>query len=159
MPKTRVKKNSAAGYFCFGLSRESPPPSGVSSPFLLLAPAYRDLATPVMIWVSAGYGVYGLNMTLENRLMSLNQTSLLLPPLALGAIANVGFSLLLVPLNGIVGAAQATCASFIAQCVATGVTLAIYSIRVARDVSSPENSAAAAEVEMEKEALKAADDI
>ncbi len=90
---------------------------------LLLASDYRAYAVAVMVWVSAGYGVYGLTMTLENRLMSLDRTALLLPPLLVGAGANLGFSLWLVPLNGVVGAGQATCASFLAQCVATALML------------------------------------
>jgi Na+-driven multidrug efflux pump len=39
--------------------------------------------------------------------------------MVMGAIANVAFSVVLIRANGIIGAAQATCASFIFQNLAT----------------------------------------
>ena len=86
---------------------------------LLLAPVYRLGAVAVMLWVSLGYAVSGVTQIVECRLLSLGHSARLLLPMILGAMANVGFSIILVRSNGIVGAAQATCASFIFQHVAT----------------------------------------
>ena len=86
---------------------------------LLLSESYRTGAVPVMAWVAAGFAVFGLNQAFENRLMSLGRTAQLMVPTAIGAIANVVLSLLLVRRHGILGAAQASCLSFVAQCLVT----------------------------------------
>ena len=87
---------------------------------MLLAPAYRTGATPILMWVAAGYGVQGMIQTVETRLMSLDRTAWLVMPLAIGGIANLGFAFLLVPRFGAVGAGMATCLSFMTQSVVTG---------------------------------------
>jgi O-antigen/teichoic acid export membrane protein len=90
---------------------------------LLLAPAYRGGAVAIMLWVSAGYAAYGINQILETRLLSLGHSARLLLPMALGGLSNVALSILLIRTQGIVGAAQATCASFAIQCVVTALFL------------------------------------
>ena len=92
---------------------------------LLLAKSYRDGATPVMMWIASGYAVYGLTQTLETRLLSLGRSAQLVAPMAAGALANIGFSELLVSRNGILGAAQASCLSFVVQGLVTA--LIVYS--------------------------------
>jgi O-antigen/teichoic acid export membrane protein len=98
---------------------------------LLLSESYREGAVTVMVWIAAGYNVYGLTQILENRLLSLGRSGRLLVPMASGALANVLFSVLLVPRYGVVGAARASCLSFVTQCVVTFVVL-IYALRQQR---------------------------
>jgi O-antigen/teichoic acid export membrane protein len=86
---------------------------------LLLAPEYRSGAVNIMLWISLGYTVSGITQVLESRVLSLGHSARLLLPMVLGAAANVAFSIVLIRANGIVGAAQATCASFIFQNFAT----------------------------------------
>jgi O-antigen/teichoic acid export membrane protein len=86
---------------------------------LLLAPGYRAGAVDIMLWVSLGYAVFGVTQVLENRLLSVGYSARLLLPMVLGAVANVAFSIVLIRRNGIVGAAQATCASSVFQNMAT----------------------------------------
>jgi O-antigen/teichoic acid export membrane protein len=86
---------------------------------LLLSEEYRTGAVAVMRWIATGYGVYGLTQVLENRILSVGRSGRLLVPMAAGAIANVILSLLLVPRYGIVGAARASCLSFVTQSVVT----------------------------------------
>jgi O-antigen/teichoic acid export membrane protein len=86
---------------------------------VLLAPGYRDGAVQIMLWVSVGYAVSGITQIVECRLLSLGHSARLLLPMILGALANVLFSIVLVRRFGIVGAAQATCASFCFQNAAT----------------------------------------
>ena len=76
---------------------------------LPLAPRpHRAGATPILMWVAAGYGVQGMIQTVETRLMSLNRTAWLITPMAIGGIANLAFSFLLIPHYGAVGAGMAT---------------------------------------------------
>jgi O-antigen/teichoic acid export membrane protein len=90
---------------------------------LLLAKEYRVSAVGIMMWVALGYGVFGINQIFETRLLSLNRSSRLLPSMALGAVTNILFSLILVSRNGIIGAAQATCASFVLQALGAALFL------------------------------------
>jgi O-antigen/teichoic acid export membrane protein len=90
---------------------------------LLLAPAYRPGALPVMIWIAVAYGVQGIIQTLETQLMALNQTPRLILTLAVGGGANLLFSSLLIPKLGVLGAAQATTASFVIQAGVTALML------------------------------------
>lgn len=98
---------------------------------LLLAPGYRAGAVEIMLWVALGYAVSGLTQIVESRLLSLGHSARLLLPMVLGAIANVTFSIVLIRRHGIIGAAQATCASFIFQNLATGGFL-IHALRQRR---------------------------
>jgi O-antigen/teichoic acid export membrane protein len=98
---------------------------------ILLAKEYRAPAVGVMMWVALGYGIFGVNQIFETRLLSLNRSARLLPSMALGAATNILFSLVLVSRNGIIGAAQATCASFALQAI--GAALMLYlALRQAR---------------------------
>jgi O-antigen/teichoic acid export membrane protein len=90
---------------------------------LLLAPGYRSGAVAIMLWVPLGYTISGITQIVECRLLSLGHSARLLLPMILGAMANVGFSIILIRRNGILGAAQATCASFLFQNLATTVFL------------------------------------
>jgi O-antigen/teichoic acid export membrane protein len=85
----------------------------------LLAPGYRAGAVAIMLWVAAGYAVSGVTQVVESRLLSLGHSGRLLLPMILGALANVAFSVILIRANGIIGAAQATFASFVFQNLAT----------------------------------------
>lgn len=90
---------------------------------LLLAPEYRGGAVGVMIWIGGAYAVNGLTQTLETRLMSLDHTSKLVAPLVVGAAGNVILSVVLVPVHGAQGAAQATFGSFAVQFAVTALVL------------------------------------
>jgi O-antigen/teichoic acid export membrane protein len=90
---------------------------------LLLAPAYRQDAPQVLLWVASAYGVQGVIQVAESRLMSLDRTRRLLVPLIAGGAANLAFSLLLIPRLGVIGAAQATTASFVVQGLVTAALL------------------------------------
>jgi O-antigen/teichoic acid export membrane protein len=90
---------------------------------LLLAPAYRQDAPAVMVWVAIAYGAQGVIQVAETRLMSLDRTRRLLFPLITGGLANLAFSLVLIPREGAVGAAQATTASFLVQGLVTAALL------------------------------------
>ncbi len=90
---------------------------------VLLSESYREGAVDIMVWIAAGYGMYGLTQVLENRLLSLGRSGQLLVPMAAGAIANLVLSTILVPRYGIIGAARASCLSFVAQCLVTSVFL------------------------------------
>ncbi len=100
---------------------------------LLLAEPYRDGAVAIMMWITLGYGINGLTQVIENRLLSLHVPRRLLVPLATGGAANLAASLVLVPMNGIVGAAQASCASFAFQLAVTALLLH-WTIREAKPV-------------------------
>lgn len=104
---------------------------------VLLAPGYRAGAVQIMIWVSIGYTIAGLTQVIENRLLSLGYSARLLLPMILGAAANVTFSILLIRSNGIIGAAQATCASFAVQNLAT-LGFLLYAFRHRKAGTAPE---------------------
>ena len=104
---------------------------------LLLAPEYRAGAVHIMIWVSLGYTIAGLTQVVENRLLSLGYSARLLLPMILGATANIVFSVILIRSNGILGAAQATCASFAVQNLAT-IGFLLYAFRHRKAGNAPE---------------------
>lgn len=104
---------------------------------LLLAPGYRTGAVDIMLWVSLGYAVFGVTQVIENRVLSLGYSARLLLPMVLGAVANIAFSFVLIRRNGIVGAAQATCASFVLQSMATTAFL-LHALRQRGVYGAPE---------------------
>ncbi|MGA2188610.1 MAG: oligosaccharide flippase family protein [Steroidobacteraceae bacterium] len=104
---------------------------------LLLAQGYRAGAVEIMLWVSLGYAVSGVTQIIESRMLSLGHSARLLFPMVLGAIANVTFSIFLIRRNGVIGAAQATCASFVFQNLATAGFL-IQALRRRRSNDSEE---------------------
>jgi len=79
---------------------------------ILLAAEYRGAAPAVFFWVGLGYGLLGVAQAMENRILSLGHSRRLVWPAVLTAVSNVALSFLLIPRHGIVGAAQATAASF-----------------------------------------------
>jgi len=86
---------------------------------ILLAAAYRGGAVEIMVWIAAGYGIYGLTQIIETRLLSFGKSAQLLPTMTTGAIANVALSAALIPRHGTLGAAQASCLSFVVQGLVT----------------------------------------
>lgn len=100
---------------------------------LLLAEPYRDGAVAIMMWITLAYGLNGLTQVIENRLLSLQAPRQLLIPLAAGGAANLAASMVLVPMNGILGAAQASCVSFALQLAVTALLLH-WTIREAKPV-------------------------
>jgi O-antigen/teichoic acid export membrane protein len=91
--------------------------------WVVLSESYRSGSTEIMLWITFGYGIYGITQIIECRLLSLHASTRLILPLAFGGIANLVFSFALVPWVGITGAAQASCASFAVQGVVTTVAL------------------------------------
>jgi O-antigen/teichoic acid export membrane protein len=89
----------------------------------VLAREYRDGAVAIMLWISLAYAIHGITQVLENRILSLSRSAHLLLPMTLGAAANLLFSILLVPWAGVIGAAQANCASFIVRALCTAALL------------------------------------
>jgi len=87
--------------------------------WIVLSESYRSGSTEIMLWITFGYGISGLTQIVECRLLSLHASSRLILPLAFGGIANLVFSLVLVPWVGVIGAAQATCCSFAVQALVT----------------------------------------
>ena len=90
---------------------------------LLLGHGYREHAVPIMAWAASGYAVYGLTQIFETRMLSLGKSSWLVATMAAGAIANVAFSVVLISVHGVIGAAQANCLSFVVQAVITALFL------------------------------------
>jgi O-antigen/teichoic acid export membrane protein len=91
--------------------------------WIVLSASYRSGSTEIMLWITFGYGIYGLTQIIECRLLSLHASARLILPLAFGGIANLAFSVAFVPWMGIVGAAQASCASFSVQAIVTTLAL------------------------------------
>jgi O-antigen/teichoic acid export membrane protein len=90
---------------------------------LLLAPPYRSGAADIMLWVASGYAVYGVTQIFETRILLLGYPGWLLAPMIVGGLANIGFSIALVLRGGVLGAAQATCLSFVVQLLTTLLVL------------------------------------
>ena len=74
--------------------------------WVVLSESYRSGSTEIMLWITFGYGIYGLTQIIECRLLSLHASARLILPLAFGGIENIVFSFALVPWVGIIGAAQ-----------------------------------------------------
>jgi O-antigen/teichoic acid export membrane protein len=111
----------------------------VLGPFLVafaIGEAYRDGAVGLLVIISVGFTISGVNTAMENRLLSYGHSGKLLAPVAAGAAANVILSFILISANGIPGAAQASCLSFAVQLLCTYLTL--------RHVASAQSAALAA---------------
>lgn len=91
--------------------------------WLAVAPAYRDGAQLLLLWIGVGFSISGLTTALENRLLSYGRSQKLLLPVAVGAVSNVIMSYALISANGTLGAAQASCFSFAAQLFCTFLVL------------------------------------
>ncbi len=94
--------------------------------WLVLSETYRSGSTEIMLWITLAYGIYGLTQIVECRLMSLHASTQLILPLAIGGIANLVFSVALIYWVGIIGAAQASCASFAVQATVTTLILVFH---------------------------------
>lgn len=79
---------------------------------LLLAEQYRSGAHAILMWVGGAYALYGLILVFENRMFSVGASRTLLIPQLAGAAGNILCALVLVPWQGVVGAAQANALSF-----------------------------------------------
>jgi O-antigen/teichoic acid export membrane protein len=90
---------------------------------LMLAPAYRDGAATIMLWIVGAYAISGITQILETYILSLGFSGRLLGPMTVGALAKIGFSVVWIRSQGILGAAEATCASFAVQSLITLIVL------------------------------------
>lgn len=90
---------------------------------ILLATDYRSGAVPIMVWIAVGYGIYGVTQVIETRLLSLGKSAQLIATMAAGALANIGLSVVLIPRYGTLGAARASCLSFLVQSLVTATLL------------------------------------
>lgn len=91
--------------------------------YFLLADGYRLGAVEIMMWVAFAFTINGITQIIENRLLAFGASRKLIIPIIVGGAANVLFSIVLISMNGVVGAAQATCASFAIQGIATAFIL------------------------------------
>jgi O-antigen/teichoic acid export membrane protein len=83
---------------------------------VFLGPEFRLPATlAVFVWVGIGYALFNTSQIIETRLLSLAASRSLIVPALVGAVVNVGLNLLLIRKFGLVGAAQATAATFLLQ--------------------------------------------
>ncbi len=74
---------------------------------VLLAESYRANAPRIMSWIAAGYGLANLGQVVENRVLSFGASRLLLWSKLAGGASNFAFAVLLISMNGLIGAAQA----------------------------------------------------
>jgi O-antigen/teichoic acid export membrane protein len=88
-----------------------------------LAKTYREGTHLIFVWVSAGYALFTIGQVLEIELASKHRNMAVLWPSILGAVVNIALNLILIPRNGIHGAAQATTGAFAVQLLA--LTLAL----------------------------------
>jgi O-antigen/teichoic acid export membrane protein len=93
----------------------------------LLAEEYRVGVQSLMTWVAAGYAFQNVNQVVENRIMSLGNSTKLIRPMIIGASGNLILALLLIPIVGLTGAAMASATSFLLQLFAT-----LWSLRALR---------------------------
>lgn len=79
---------------------------------VLLAEEYRSGAHAILMWVGAAYALYGLVLVFQNRILSFGESRRLIITETAGAAGNILFALLLVPQQGMLGAAEASAISF-----------------------------------------------
>jgi len=87
---------------------------------VLLAPEFRT-AAGVFPWIAGAYGLQAVQQSFEGRIYARQRTDLLLYLQVLTAGMATLMYLLLIPRNGPLGAAIATCAAFALSCAATVV--------------------------------------
>lgn len=102
---------SALGVFLFWLLGDR-----VAAVFLAEQFRHKD-TTMAFVWVASGYSFMNLIQVLENRLLSKGVSSRLVLPSVAGAVFNVVANLVLIPRFGLLGAAQATAATFVLQAI------------------------------------------
>ncbi len=86
---------------------------------VLLAEEYRSGAHTILMWIGVAYTLYGLILVIENRILGAGESRRLMITQAAGAIGNILFALLLVPQQGMLGAAEASAISFGIQLLLT----------------------------------------
>jgi O-antigen/teichoic acid export membrane protein len=86
---------------------------------VLLSEEYRSGAHAILMWIGAAYTLYSLILVFENRILGAGESRRLVITQAVGAIGNILFALLLVPQQGVLGAAQASAVSFGIQLLLT----------------------------------------
>jgi len=82
---------------------------------LLLAEEYRVQAPSLFKWICIGYALYGIIQTIENRILSFGKSRRIILPSIIGAIINIFAGIILIPILGIIGAAQSVFFSFFIQ--------------------------------------------
>lgn len=100
---------------------------------LLLARAYQADAKVIIVWVAAGYSFATFSQVLENFLLSLGRSRILLWTKIFGAIPNVGMAILLIPMFGTLGAAYANALGQLTMLVAT--TVVVTRVKIGRSQS------------------------
>jgi len=85
---------------------------------VLLAENYRVGASTIMLWVAAGYSFLGLAQIVECRILSIGTSRPLVSAKLIGAATTVAIAVVMVPMSGAVGAAQASAAGHVMQGVA-----------------------------------------
>ena len=79
---------------------------------LLLAEQYRSGVRPVLVWLSIGYGLLTVSFAFETNAFATKKTYKMTFAYGVAAAVNIAANLVLIPKNGILGAAQATCVTF-----------------------------------------------
>lgn len=74
---------------------------------VLLSEAYRTGAAELITWITVGYSFLALAQAIEVRLLSYAASRVLIFTKLLGAVGSITAAILLIPQNGVVGAAQA----------------------------------------------------
>lgn len=92
---------------------------------LLLAPSYQAGAKIVIVWIAAGYGFAVFSQVLENYLLSLGRSRLLLWTKIFGAVPNLGMAITFIPMFGTLGAAYANALGQFTMLVATTIVVAL----------------------------------
>jgi O-antigen/teichoic acid export membrane protein len=108
--------------------------------YLLLAQAYRDEALPLLIWIAAGYSMLGIASSFELKAYAIKRTSVISTAYGIAAIVNLGFNLLWIPTDGLLGAARATFFGYLAYLVA--IVIASYGLLRSESESDREISRA-----------------
>ncbi len=86
---------------------------------IFLARSFRFGARSILAWVAFGYAFSTLAQAIENQLMARYRPGRLILPQLVGGLANLALALYLIPICGVVGAAQANMGSFAIQFVVT----------------------------------------
>lgn len=79
---------------------------------LLLAEEYREGVRPLMVWLAVGFGFLTISGSFETEAFASKKTVVMTAGYGLAAAVNIAANLVLIPRNGILGAAQATCLTF-----------------------------------------------
>jgi O-antigen/teichoic acid export membrane protein len=108
---------------------------GPAAARILLAEEYRKDAASIFVWVVAGYSIYAVVQAIENRLLSFSNSASLIWPSVVAAVSNAVLNVILIPRQGIIGAAEATAGAFLLQLIVMALTLATADSRTAKKPS------------------------